>query len=265
MHRRQNPILKSLICLLLSAGLIPGCAWMYPVAPKPVQPAGFITQDTVWQGLIEITQDILVPAGVTLTIKPGTLIRFTKNKQGQIDPRFLFTGHELLVRGNIRAGGTPERPIIFTSAQSDPQAGDWAGIILDHVSGEGSWFTYCQIQYAETGIYCIRSSPRITCNDFENTDYGIICQREACPEIAGNLLLHGETGIACWDTSAPLIMDNYIAYQRQAGIMQSREAMPWAERNIVEYNRYGLFGGQYYSWNANQIRQNEQDFYPDTR
>jgi len=64
-----------------------------------------------------------IPAGVTLTIEPGTVIRGDTDTLGT-----------LIVQpgGRLVAEGTAELPIVFTSAQPEHSAepGDWGGLIL---------------------------------------------------------------------------------------------------------------------------------------
>jgi hypothetical protein len=59
----------------------------------------------------------------TLTVEPGTTIKGS------------FSGADvaalIITRGSkIMAQGTPNEPIIFTSASPNPQSGDWGGIVL---------------------------------------------------------------------------------------------------------------------------------------
>jgi hypothetical protein len=66
---------------------------------------------------------VYVPAGVTLTIEPGVIIKGEKSTQGTL----------IVERGGkIIARGTRERPIVFTSAQApgSRQPGDWGGLII---------------------------------------------------------------------------------------------------------------------------------------
>lgn len=67
---------------------------------------------------------VLVPAGVTLTVQPGTTIL------GDANTPTTF----LLVRpgGKLMADGTADRPIVFTSSRAagSRQRGDWGGVVL---------------------------------------------------------------------------------------------------------------------------------------
>jgi hypothetical protein len=64
-----------------------------------------------------------VKSGATLTIEPGTIIKGDKDTKGSL---FITTG------AKIRAVGTAEKPIVFTSNKAKGQraAGDWGGLII---------------------------------------------------------------------------------------------------------------------------------------
>lgn len=67
------------------------------------------------RGLVYVTN------GAVLTIEPGTKIVGEKGKNGGL----------IITRScKIIADGTVEKPIVFTSEESNPQRGDWAGLVL---------------------------------------------------------------------------------------------------------------------------------------
>ena len=67
---------------------------------------------------------VQVPAGVTLTIEPGTTILGDYNTVGS--SLFILRG------GRIMACGTAAAPIVFTSSQPEGQRmpGDWGGLVI---------------------------------------------------------------------------------------------------------------------------------------
>jgi hypothetical protein len=237
-----------------------GCA-VFKFRPEPLAVKRVIDRDTQWRGTVVLDKDVLVLPGIKLIIAPGTIVRVKKNTGTKIDPRFLFTGNELMVRGTLLAEGTPDQPILFTSAKAEPEMEDWAGIILDGAGADESVIKHCRIEFAGTGIYCINSSPELSQNQLVKNKYGIICQQGALPYIKQNEISAGEVGIACWDNSAPKIEANQILDNRQAGILWGIGATPWFENNRIEGNRFGIFGGEEYIWTTNQIKHNEHDFY----
>lgn len=70
----------------------------------------------ILNGLVYITNN------ATITIEPGTVIK------GQFtDP----VGGLVITKGaKIKAEGTVDKPIIFTSASTTPRSGDWAGVVI---------------------------------------------------------------------------------------------------------------------------------------
>jgi len=257
--------LKLIVLPLLFTLSLPACSLPFvsktAVPGSPLPENGIISRNTVLSGEIKIDQDILVLPGVTLTIRPGSRLLFLPTKNPRIEPRLLYTSHELLVQGRLLAEGTPDAPIVFTSAAETPKMKDWAGIILDNHKGEDSVIQHCRIEYAQVGIYCIGASPDIIQNKLKGNETGMICQSGARPQIKGNTITEGNIGIACWEQAVPLISQNRINKQKQAGIIWSAGASPWLENNIVTDNKYGLYGSEPLEWVNNQIENNSQDFY----
>jgi RHS repeat-associated protein len=78
--------------------------------------SGDISQDTTWSGIEEVTGSIHVLSNATLTIQPGTVIKFDVARDFAIQ-----------VDGKMLAQGTPENPIYFTSLYDDTAGGDTNG------------------------------------------------------------------------------------------------------------------------------------------
>lgn len=88
------------------------------VIPASVDVAGTITSNTVWgpdlAKVYRITGDVTVPAGVTLTLLPGTLVKFQ-------------AGLTLRVQGTLQADGTAAASVVLTSVRDDAVGGDTNG------------------------------------------------------------------------------------------------------------------------------------------
>jgi parallel beta-helix repeat protein len=109
--------------------------------------SGQITQDEIWRGNILITGDVTIPEGVTLTIEPGTTVRFTAQSDDQHgggdddqadyeffpdDPPAIPANMvSLIVFGSLNAQGPTERPITFTSDSPSPFVSDWQSIAVE--------------------------------------------------------------------------------------------------------------------------------------
>ena len=94
---------------------------------------GVINQDTIWQGEVLITGDVEVAKGATLTILPGTVVRFKKiedfgPEKLSLDKENHFPKAEIIVKGSLYAQGSLENKITFTSAEKSPHPGDWGAV-----------------------------------------------------------------------------------------------------------------------------------------
>ncbi len=104
-------------------------------------PGTLIDEDTIWDEDQTLTGQYYVLPGVTLIIEAGVTVGFTYHNNniddvGAIitlpaDPENFDTPR---ASGRLVAEGTANNPIVFTSARSTKQPGDWGGIVL---AGEG--------------------------------------------------------------------------------------------------------------------------------
>ncbi len=113
--------------------------------------SGTLLGNTTWNENILITGDIIVPAGITLTVAPGVTVLFAANSDDQANG--VWTDKtEIQVYGALVAEGTEANPIYFTSDSEGPAVGDWGGIVIRKDSTSSS-FVNCLIQYANYGVY----------------------------------------------------------------------------------------------------------------
>jgi hypothetical protein len=143
MRARVRRTLLAAVVALAAAG----CA----AAPPGSSPTGAGTVWT-WEGTRRIDAWVEVPRGVTLRLLPGTVLQFAfLDKDGD------GVGEAgLHVLGRIEAVGTPEAPVVFTSAEAAPRPGDWRGLVFD--ASRGNVFTACRFSYAEHALHAHFSS-----------------------------------------------------------------------------------------------------------
>jgi len=68
-----------------------------------------------------LTSALIVPAGITLTIEEGVVVKAATSSDVYI---------AVQQDGMIMAEGTASNPIVFTSSSSTPNPGDWGGLIV---------------------------------------------------------------------------------------------------------------------------------------
>lgn len=160
---------KSLISLLTGFLLAASLA-----LPARIQ-AEVLTTDTVWEGKIELTDDVLIPPGVILTVKPGATITISPSESTKIDPEYLSHQNEILVRGALKIQGSTTAPITFAADSSKKPEHDedarWAGILVDGGVVEAQSAT---INGAETGVYVLSGTAALTSVTIEENHYGVI-------------------------------------------------------------------------------------------
>jgi parallel beta-helix repeat protein len=152
---------------------------------------GYITRDTTWGGTVILRGQTVVKRGTTLTILPGTVVKFEWIDE---DGDEIGDG-ELTVEGRLVARGTKERFITFTSARENPGMKDWTYVQIS--VNKDAVVEYCRFEYGFTGVQVhystatirnclfrynfegIRFSTtdvRIENNDFVENYYGIRCE-----------------------------------------------------------------------------------------
>lgn len=131
--------------------------------------AGTLAGDETWAGTLLhlVAQDVSIPAGSTLTIQPGAVVKFASRR-----------GLTVASGGALNASGTVAQPIVFTSDRDDsaggdtngdgagslPAAGDWRGIFAD---GGDVWLDHVELSYGagtssgdyEWGAGTLRTGP----------------------------------------------------------------------------------------------------------
>ena len=144
-RRASGAALAAAAVLLLS-----GCA----VAPRQPRgdakgektlPVRAVAGKETWDGEVRILGSVVVPKGSTLTILPGTVVRF-----GKIDVDGDGIGDsELYVEGDLVAEGTVERPILFTSGEKAPAPRDWKYLFVN--LSRNTVMSHCVSEYAFSG------------------------------------------------------------------------------------------------------------------
>ncbi len=254
---------------LLVGGLI-GCG-----KEPQVQELGkqILDKDTTWQGTVQINGDIEVPPGVTLTVLPGTTVKFKRideksdqNMYGVDTP--YYPQAEIIVRGKLVARGTKEKTIVFTSAEIDARPADWGAINL--LGSDGNVIEYCKILFAYNGVHGHGAGAAINHNEFAKNGVGLSFKKEeetpSAPwfgkictmEVTYNRFINNKGGIGFRNSKA-VIAHNLIQDNKFYGIFPKDDADALISDNEITANKKGI-----YLFQAKNVKIHHNNIYDNT-
>ncbi|MCX5886079.1 MAG: right-handed parallel beta-helix repeat-containing protein, partial [Proteobacteria bacterium] len=202
-----------------------------------------------------VTTSVTVPAGRTLTIEPGVIVKLQQGYNTSYGYSAIY------VYGTLIADGTPDQKIVFTSIKDDsyggdtngdgngssPAAADWVGIRF-YSGSVNSVLDNTVVAYAGLGdshepqggfsVYTESSSLTISNNEIKNNslydDVGIYCNSSS-PNITGNTIWNHGRGILCLGPAAPTITGNTIS-NNTTGIYCDNYSTPTISGNTFTGN-----------------------------
>ena len=213
----------------------------YTTTQRGIEIGGIISESTTWSNdyLYIVTGNILVEAGDTLIIEPGTRIQFNSDKY-------------LRINGCFIAKGTEDSMIVFTSNSNNPSSRDWCGIYLigciDAVFDDngnyisGSIMKYAEIEFAG-----------------EETTYpydGPLCIDGCSPYIAYNLIHDNYRGITFVNNVESRVEYNIIQNNSSFGVYTGYSGCQQLNisHNLIEDNEMGMSVGSSPTITHNIIR-----------
>jgi hypothetical protein len=155
---------------------------------------GELFGDHTWQGEVLIAGDVTLPAGATLTILPGTVIRFLPpgDAPGNRSDHPYFPGSELNVLGTLLAQGKPAAPIVFASLNDTDPPGSWGAVNFAEESK--GVLRYCIFRQADSAVHSRQARVEVSKSLFERNLVGIRFHSSAIT-VTNNLLRDNDTGI----------------------------------------------------------------------
>jgi len=198
-----------------------------------VEVSGIIGTDTTWSAADSpycATGNILVEQDVILTVEPGVTVRFGPTRTLQVD-------------GGLVALGTVTQSITFTSAYTQPQPGDWGGILftattIDAVfDGQGAYIAgsglrYVILEYGGTDhLYVLSGSGNVSDKATIYVEHSTIRHNAS-----GGILLTGEGSYVAHNT----ITNNTAAY---CGAINNAARGSLIYENLITDNTGGWSGG----------------------
>ncbi len=129
-----------------------------------IMPGGSISENLVWKKAwspIDVNGDLIIPAGRTLTIEAGCVVRFAAADNGKSGFRPAVC--EMIVDGTLLAEGTSINPVRLISASAVPTRSGWDGIRLTAAANqEESVLKNIEISGAERGLSLYSSNAVIS-------------------------------------------------------------------------------------------------------
>ena len=178
-------------------------------AKKSFIPTGSISENIVWKkewSPIDIEGDIRVPPLYTLTIEPGTSIRFLAESDSETG--FKKNLCEFVVEGTLIACGTEEEPIKFLSQSSVPLKDDWDGIrFLSTDEKNKSEINHVIISGADTGLEIYGNNTSVSNYKARYCKTGLALLTASGTAVTGFSVEDCETGLRAEGTTNCLIAD----------------------------------------------------------
>ena len=144
--------MKISVAIAVAALLLTACL---STQPRHLAGETVIDCEARWSGEVRVEGRVIVTRTGSLEIAPGTRVSFVPFDE---DGDGIGDG-ELLVEGSLRALGSRDRPIVFTTAAANPQPSDWKYLYLDfaqhgelaHVISEYA-YSGVQVHFCRAGI-----------------------------------------------------------------------------------------------------------------
>lgn len=230
---------------------------------------GVIKSNTTWQKGILIAGDVEIARGATLTIMPGTIIKFAKiQADGPAnlydDKTNYFSRAELIVKGKLWAKGTKDNKIVFTSAERSAQPGDWGAINFN--DSADNLLAYCDISYADTGIHGHGAQVQVENSHLHNNGVGIALKNlgklktRSTMSLVQSQILGNGGGIICGAGARCRISHNHISNNKLYGIYGKMASPSQVRYNNIMYNGKGiiLYATEGFQIAENNISDNEE-------
>ncbi|MEN8135597.1 MAG: right-handed parallel beta-helix repeat-containing protein [Thermodesulfobacteriota bacterium] len=206
-----------------------------------------VRHNTTWSGEIIIEGVVVIGRAATLTIRPGTSIRFKRIDRDQDG-----TGDsELRILGGIIAEGTADQPITFASAEIKPARRDWSYLLI-YTSGKINRINFCEFHHGFSGLQVQFSTASVKNSLFTNNGEGIRFGR-ADLAIENNRFTDNNIGIRFTRMEGPVIIRNNEITNNRTGIF----LVPSGQniRDFFEPDRSGR------PWNTGRLKISNNNIY----
>jgi hypothetical protein len=203
-----------------------GCSADMPMPepdPGALQVSGSITQDTAWEGTINMVEETVIEAGVTVTVAPGTTFKGAQNAI-------------LRVYGTLNVNGTDTDPVAMDPLTGAPS---WGGITVE--SGGEAALAYATGENVASLLYCKQGAVFCALDSVDFTSIGNAMITNAPARIDKSTLIDMANGAITVGAGGDLtITDSYVLTSSHDLIVTSGSA-----RLTVDYTEIGGAQGSY--------------------
>lgn len=151
---------------------------------------GYSSQNLVWvpeKSPYLLTGTLIISPGTSLTITPGTSV-LVKNRD-----QWKSSGEKISIeiRDTLSVQGTLANPVTISSAETNPAAGDWTGIVFTSTANlNTSKVTGLVLSFATNGIRGVAGIPNITDSTIANClEAAIDCRAARSPVVISNVMV----------------------------------------------------------------------------
>lgn len=193
-----------------------------------------LKENTVWEDQVLVEDDVLVPAGVTLTIRQGTRVRVQPADGTRTDPQYMSPMTEITVRGRLVVEGSAQNRVVFQLEPGPEPDNSWAGIIVD---GGNVDIASAVIRDAQTGVWIIGGSLDMRNAFLTSNRYGLVAQRKATRVKLKDTRIKGnEYGLVAFNNAAIEKTGTAIENNRKKDVYSNAVAAPVLTGNTYAVN-----------------------------
>ncbi len=228
MHGSTVPACEYICKRTLENGDAAGASWLYRVASGTLSSNSDL-REFEWKSpnkFVQMTGDVTVPSGVTLTIDKGMTVEVstTDSQSGGADA----SKCELIVNANgkLEVNGTSSSRVIFKAKNGGSASNKWYGIVFESNAGS-SYVKFSDIQNAKYGVYVKSANPEIHDNKIFNCVQGIkAIGMGSTGKIHHNNLYSNVDGLNLVSSSVPNVYNNNSYSNNGKGIYMQYSSSP---------------------------------------
>ncbi len=213
-----------------------------PARKEPVPftwPVDEVNVDTSWEGEIHVPVKVTVAKGVKLTILPGTVVKFAKDRG-------------IWANGDIEAIGEPDNRILFTAMEKTDEV-YWHQFITEYATAK---FAYCDFEYSDMAIHGHFSSIEVSDCLFRKNESGMRF-RGGPVNIRRSVFVENNFGMVAYFARAT-VHDNLFT-ANDIGIMvrgERNNGLSFRQNNIHDNIRYNFRMGDFNNGEDVDAREN---------